>query len=147
MTSSDVKILEASVKPPLCGVLNARRLPALPKCSGAFPLLGRGAKTKASLNLNDPWESVSRKTKVNEVPQGVIGLDPLPALEEDDVPQYPAVVQGARNNMIKFKDCVVLTRVGSFYEVLHSWNLHFTLSDAFHSCILSMQSNMLRYSI
>ena len=57
--------------------------------------------------------------QVNELPQGVIGLVPLPDLEADNAPQYPTVVQGARNNMTKFKDCVVLTRVGNFYEVLH----------------------------
>lgn len=55
--------------------------------------------------------------KVKDLPQGVIGLDPLPILETDDAPQYPAVVLGARNNMVKFNNCVVLTRVGSFYEV------------------------------
>ncbi|KKY25138.1 putative dna mismatch repair protein msh1 [Phaeomoniella chlamydospora] len=36
---------------------------------------------------------------------------------DNDSPQYPAVVQGARNNMAKFKDCVLLTRVGKFYEL------------------------------
>jgi hypothetical protein len=55
--------------------------------------------------------------KVKDLAQGVIGIDPLPDLEADDTPQYPAVVRGAKNNMIKFSDCVVLTRVGNFYEV------------------------------
>ena len=49
--------------------------------------------------------------------QGIIQTDPLPELEADDAPQYPTVVQGAKNNMIKFSNCVVLTRVGNFYEV------------------------------
>lgn len=35
----------------------------------------------------------------------------------DDAPQYPTVVQGHRNNMRKFRNCVILTRVGGFYEV------------------------------
>ena len=74
------------------------------KCSRAL-LPSRGAKTKASL-------------KVQDLPQGVIVNEPLPELETDDAPQYPAVAQGAKNNMIKFGDCVVLTRVGNFYEVL-----------------------------
>ena len=42
---------------------------------------------------------------------------PLPDMQQDELPQYPAVVQGAKNNMIKYKDCVLLTRVGKFYEV------------------------------
>lgn len=36
---------------------------------------------------------------------------------ENDAPQYPTVIQGAKYNMQKFKDCVLLTRVGNFYEV------------------------------
>ena len=36
---------------------------------------------------------------------------------QDDAPGYPAVVRQARNNMRKFENCVLLTRVGSFYEV------------------------------
>lgn len=56
---------------------------------------------------------------VAELPQGLIAgaQDGLPDVEADDAPQYPAVVQGARNNMTKYKDCVLLTRVGKFYEV------------------------------
>jgi hypothetical protein len=40
----------------------------------------------------------------------------------NDVPQYPTVIQGARNNMVKFQNCVLLTRVGSFYEVRGSFS-------------------------
>ncbi|OQE23234.1 hypothetical protein PENSTE_c009G08823 [Penicillium steckii] len=63
----------------------------------------RGAKTKSTVKLKD-------------LPQGVLKLD---AYEDgaDDVPRYPTVVQGHRNNMQKFKNCVVLTRVGGFYEL------------------------------
>ncbi|KAJ5154032.1 uncharacterized protein N7500_009471, partial [Penicillium coprophilum] len=35
----------------------------------------------------------------------------------DEAPRYPTVVQGHRNNMQKFKNCVILTRVGGFYEL------------------------------
>ena len=56
---------------------------------------------------------------VKELPQGLLTSvqDALPNIEADDSPQYPAVVQGAKNNMIKYRDCVLLTRVGKFYEV------------------------------
>ena len=40
----------------------------------------------------------------------------LPA-EENAGPAYPTVVQQALNNMRKYEKCVLLTRVGSFYEV------------------------------
>jgi hypothetical protein len=70
----------------------------------------RGKKTKASVNLDD-------------LPQGVIPLEPLPL--EDAPPAYPTVVQQARSNMRKFENCVLLTRVGGFYE------LYFEHADEF----------------
>jgi hypothetical protein len=63
----------------------------------------RGKKTKSSINLDD-------------LPQGVIPLEPLP-LEEDATPTYPTVVQQARTHMRKFANCVLLTKVGGFYEL------------------------------
>jgi hypothetical protein len=63
----------------------------------------RGKKTKSSINLDD-------------LPQGVIPLEPLP-LEEDATPTYPTVVQQARTHMRKFENCVLLTKVGGFYEL------------------------------
>ncbi|KAF7716807.1 DNA mismatch repair protein [Penicillium ucsense] len=63
----------------------------------------RGAKTKVAVKLKD-------------LPQGVLKLEAYQDVK-DHVPQYPTVIQGHRNNMQKFKDCVVLTRVGGFYEL------------------------------
>jgi hypothetical protein len=74
------------------------------RCRSPAATLSRGAKTKAT-------------TKLKELYQGVIAADPLPELEADDAPQYPTVIQGAKNNMRKFHNCVLITRVGSFYEV------------------------------
>jgi hypothetical protein len=62
----------------------------------------RGAKTRSKIRLTD-------------LPQGGIALEPLP--RDGDKPAYPTVVQQARRNMTKFEGCVLLTRVGSFYEV------------------------------
>ncbi|BCR90754.1 mismatch repair ATPase MSH1 [Aspergillus chevalieri] len=64
----------------------------------------RGKKTQSSLKLKD-------------LPQGALKLEPYNDAPEDDTPQYPTVIQGHRNNMQKFKNCVLLTRVGSFYEL------------------------------
>ncbi|OAP59774.1 hypothetical protein AYL99_04776 [Fonsecaea erecta] len=61
-------------------------------------------------------KSVSRK-KVKELQQGTIQAEPLPDLPADDEPQYPTVLQGAKSNMAKFDNCVLLTRVGNFYEL------------------------------
>ncbi|KAK5658827.1 hypothetical protein OQA88_1639 [Cercophora sp. LCS_1] len=62
----------------------------------------RGKKTRATVRLD-------------ELPQGVIAADPLP-LEETE-PVYPTVLQQARSNIDKFDGCVLLTRVGGFYEL------------------------------
>ena len=66
-------------------------------------VLTRGAKSKAFV-------------KVKDLPQGILiaGSEPLDALENG--PVYPTVIQQARNNMRKFDTCVLLTRVGGFYE-------------------------------
>ncbi|SPN97110.1 related to MUTS protein homolog 1 [Cephalotrichum gorgonifer] len=69
------------------------------------PLLVRGKKTKATLKLSD-------------LPQGAISLPEPDAHPEEVVgPAYPTVVQQARRNMRKFDNCVLLTRVGGFYEL------------------------------
>lgn len=77
----------------------------IPNVMPTVPLVQqqRGAKTKSTVKLKD-------------LPQGVVKLE---AYDDgvDEAPRYPTVVQGHRNNMQKFKNCVVLTRVGGFYEV------------------------------
>lgn len=66
-------------------------------------LLCRGAKTKSTVKLKD-------------LPQGGLKLEEPYEPDVNDAPQYPTVIQGVRNNMSKFKNCVLLTRVGNFYE-------------------------------
>ncbi|KAI1455722.1 muts domain V-domain-containing protein [Annulohypoxylon moriforme] len=67
----------------------------------------RGKKTRSSMRLED-------------LPQGPIKMDvppPPPPPAEDEEPAYPTVVMQARRNMQKFENCVLLTRVGGFYEL------------------------------
>ena len=70
-----------------------------------------------------PWHQVrgaksKTRVKLKDLPQGMVaGAPPLPLQPEDEGPTYPTVVQQARNNMRRFENCVVLTRVGSFYEL------------------------------
>lgn len=72
----------------------------------------RGKKTKASIKLDD-------------LPQGLIPLEPLPLEHVAKRKDYPTVVRQARSNMQKFENCVLLTRVGGFYE------LYFEQADEF----------------
>lgn len=64
----------------------------------------RGKKTKTTVDLSD-------------LPQGVLPRDPLPQDEAPSEPAYPTVVLQARRNIQKFDNCVLLTRVGGFYEL------------------------------
>ena len=69
------------------------------------PSSARGKKTRSTVKLSD-------------LPQGVFALpETQPAEEEDAAPAYPTVIQQARHNMRKFENCVLLTRVGGFYEL------------------------------
>ncbi|KAL2017491.1 hypothetical protein VTK56DRAFT_2033 [Thermocarpiscus australiensis] len=76
-------------------------------CCARFPLLPRaqvrGKKTRTV-------------AKLDELPQGVVvSSESLPP--QEDEPTYPTVVLQARRNMQKFDNCVLLTRVGGFYEL------------------------------
>ncbi|PNS20187.1 hypothetical protein CAC42_5637 [Sphaceloma murrayae] len=57
------------------------------------------------------------RVKARDLPQGALATAPLNDAEEAVVPSYPTVIQQHINNVRKFSDCVVLTRVGNFYEL------------------------------
>ena len=63
----------------------------------------RGLKTKATVQYDDTLSGLS-----NDGPLEVA---------DGGKSQYPPVVQQAADNMLKHKDCVLLTKVGSFYEL------------------------------
>lgn len=63
----------------------------------------RGAKSRTTI-------------RSQELPQGILQSESSVRGSIQDGPSYPVVVQQARNNMQKFEDCVLLTRVGGFYE-------------------------------
>ncbi|KAL4902568.1 hypothetical protein BDW74DRAFT_186816 [Aspergillus multicolor] len=98
----------------ICHHAQPRRV-AAPKATAVFPTQRRSAKTKSTVKLKD-------------LPQGAVKLEPYNDVVEE-TPRYPTVVQGHRNNMQKFKDCVVLTRVGGFYE------LYFEQAEEFASLL------------
>ncbi|KAF1959386.1 hypothetical protein CC80DRAFT_467925 [Byssothecium circinans] len=98
--------------------------------SYASPFLAR-PRLASRAHLHSPWHSVTqvrgakRKSAIDldQVPQGVIPSSPLPPV--NDEPEYPPLLQQVRNSMIKFSHCVLLTRVGGFYE------LYFEHADEF----------------
>ncbi|KAK6510160.1 DNA mismatch repair ATPase msh1 [Arthrobotrys musiformis] len=60
-----------------------------------------------------------RKTTVSllSLPQGALSLQPLPEIPRVKEPQYSYVIAQVRENIDRFGECVVLTRVGGFYEL------------------------------
>jgi len=82
----------------------------------------------ASWSKPPPWllcqrrETSSKATvTVQDLPQRSVENGLAIQGEELDSLVYPTVIQQAWNNMRKFEDCVLLTRMGGFYEV--SWRL------------------------
>ena len=55
--------------------------------------------------------------QLDDIQQGPIQSEAL-LPQNDAEPEYPPLLQQVRNNMLKFSHCVLLTRVGGFYEVL-----------------------------
>ena len=96
--------------------LQPRRLLLVPASQTGINGLGpriyrRGLKTVKTI----PLQNLS---------QGIILSEPLENLEDE--PTYPTVVQQARQHMRSFENCVLLTRVGSFYEVGSRINMSYT---------------------
>ncbi|KAF5020550.1 hypothetical protein F66182_7414 [Fusarium sp. NRRL 66182] len=75
-----------------------------PKPSSPLP-----TSSSASSPQDDPTEPRDKDADADT-------LTPLPPLPQDP-PAYPTVVLQARQNMLKFDNCVLLTRVGGFYEL------------------------------
>ncbi|KAI5786397.1 muts domain V-domain-containing protein [Peziza echinospora] len=86
----------------------------------ASPLLARSWANGSRAPLQPPsivWtRGAKRQSKkmLSELPQGIIALEPLPSAQE---PKYPPVIEQARANMNKLPNNVLITRVGSFYEL------------------------------
>ncbi|CAA9957476.1 DNA mismatch repair protein mutS [Pyrenophora teres f. maculata] len=71
---------------------------------------------------------------MEDMQQGVIDADALPP-QDDSEPEYPPLLQQVRNNMLKFSHCVLVTRVGGFYE------LYFEHADEFAPLLNLKKSN------
>ncbi|KAK3675801.1 MutS protein 1 [Recurvomyces mirabilis] len=99
LCSAAVRLRSVSARP----TLHEPR-PLRPHQSAVPTTWQRGAKTKTTV-------------KASSLPQGI--LPPLPPDESEKVQarSYPPVLQQHLNNVRKFTDCVVLTRVGDFYEM------------------------------
>jgi hypothetical protein len=87
-------------------------------------------------------KSVTSTTIIRRPAQGALPKKELETpVTEDEEPTYPTVIQQALNNMRKFSHCVLLTRVGSFYEV-GSQKAGCNIKLTSLSCISIKQRNM-----
>ena len=105
-----------------CYLLTSSSINTLRNFRTTHKLSYRGHPLNSSVQA--PWlrlqcrEAKSKATvKVQDLPQGLLEDSPKGLEREDEGPLYPTVIQQARNNMRKFEHCVVLTRMGGFYEV------------------------------
>ncbi|KAK6499366.1 DNA mismatch repair ATPase msh1 [Arthrobotrys conoides] len=101
----------------------------IPRCRGPRPSITHRihlntATTKISpttrnIHTSSNFYFAKRKTTVSllALPQGALSLQPLPELPRVKEPQYSYVIAQVRENIDRFGECVVLTRVGGFYEL------------------------------
>ena len=94
----------------------------------------RGVKSKATISLSE---------LLNDRDEPGHGLP----YEHITGKVYPTVVQQALDNMEKYGNCVLLTRVGSFYEVKVLGISRLPMLTQFHSSISIKQTNTARCSI
>lgn len=74
----------------------------------------------ATSQLFQPWiRGAKTKTiiKASDLPQGALPPLPPDEIQAASPKTYPTVLQQHLNNVRKFSDCIVLTRVGDFYEM------------------------------
>ncbi|KAG6004440.1 hypothetical protein E4U21_001062 [Claviceps maximensis] len=85
-------------------------------CAAPSPTRNR---TRTQIHIHIRGKKTTTTLKLSDLPQG-----PLPApcqaepvADDHAEPNYPTVVLQARHNMRRFENCVLLTRVGGFYEL------------------------------
>jgi hypothetical protein len=81
------------------------------------PLLALGTQAQTQFPVQIRGKKTRTTVKLQDLPQGPLGAPLEPLDDGDHEPAYPTVVMQARRNMQKFDGCVVLTRVGGFYEL------------------------------
>ncbi|KAM3157280.1 MutS protein -like protein 1 [Botrytis cinerea] len=121
-TLDDVEEDTKKEKPPR----RARRMESLPQ--GLIVVDSESSEIHESQDppSTSTAEKSLKKAKASgevELPQGLLPLEPLEF--ENETPLYPTVIMQVRSNMAKFENCVVITRVGGFYE------LYFEHADEF----------------
>ncbi|TGO47216.1 hypothetical protein BOTNAR_0537g00060 [Botryotinia narcissicola] len=113
-TSDDVEDDTKKAKPSR----RTRRIEGLPQGLIVFDSESSEIQESQVTPSSSTGEKISKKAKASgelELPQGLLPLEPLEI--ENEPPPYPTVIMQARNNMLKFENCVVITRVGGFYEL------------------------------
>lgn len=85
----------------------------------------RGKRTQTAFNFQEsrstsvPVDSREKESSVaSDLHEPFQYPAPLPPIRPGhEIPSYPTVILQAQNNMRKFENCVLLTRVGGFYEM------------------------------
>lgn len=91
--------------------------PASLRCSSPAAVFAAKLSTTAHFEAAVKRSRSKATVKLSDLPQGKIPAKPLPTEEEQNEPAWPPVLSQARRNMDKFEKCILLTRVGGFYEL------------------------------
>ncbi|KAJ4323457.1 MutS protein 1 [Fusarium piperis] len=121
--SAHVSVSAALDSVPLLAPAAASDRATAPAAAAASRAAVRGKKTTTTIRLSDLPQGLIQPTSPPPAlstsptePQDAVSPLPLPSLPKDP-PAYPTVVLQARQNMQRFDNCVLLTRVGGFYEL------------------------------
>ena len=88
-----------------------------PRFISSGPLINRQNFLRLGSNVQQRTAITRAKIHLGDSSQHSLEPEKASLGRENEGPTYPAVVQQAYENMRKFDKCVLLTRVGSFYEV------------------------------
>ncbi|KAF2281282.1 uncharacterized protein EI97DRAFT_368154 [Westerdykella ornata] len=106
------------------GLLSTRNILSVPSPSANLTRPPRVSREKRCAPLFSIWHQQIRGAKkqsvltLEDLPQGDISdHSPGDVSNAEPEPEYPPLLQQVRNNMLKFSHCVLLTRVGGFYEL------------------------------
>lgn len=91
--------------------------PASLRCSSPAAVFVASFTTTARFEAATKRLRSRTTVKLSDLPQGKVPAKPLPIEEEQNEPAWPPVVSQARQNMDRLEKCILLTRVGGFYEL------------------------------
>ncbi|KAI9656025.1 MAG: DNA mismatch repair ATPase msh1 [Bathelium mastoideum] len=86
-------------------------------CSTPSSWVVLASNAKSPSKISKAPKKTRKVVSLDDLPQGLLASPKTKDVVPQDVIQYPPVIQQVRNNIRKYDGCVILTRVGNFYEM------------------------------